>query len=175
MSRYYDPEIRQFISPDTQDYLVPDTIGGVDLYAYCGYNPVMYVDPSGHVAITLLITIGVIVTGVLIGGIVGGVSAYNEGKSDWEIVLNVVIGASVGLAISGAILGVSGAGIIAFQNIMGVIKIAKGLRQLVALGMAAYNLEIIIAAALTGQEAPESVEWGSEPSVPVLPPPITGF
>ena len=38
MSRYYDSEIGQFISPDTPNYLAPDTIGGVDLYAYCGNN-----------------------------------------------------------------------------------------------------------------------------------------
>ena len=57
MSRYYDPQIGQFISPDTQDYLAPDTIGGVDLYAYCNNNPVMYVDPTGHVAISILIWI----------------------------------------------------------------------------------------------------------------------
>ena len=48
MSRYYDPSIGQFISPDTSDYLAPDTIGGVDLYAYCNNNPIMYVDPTGH-------------------------------------------------------------------------------------------------------------------------------
>ena len=48
MSRYYDPEIGQFISPDTQDYLDPETIGGVDLYAYCNNNPVMGYDPTGH-------------------------------------------------------------------------------------------------------------------------------
>jgi len=48
MSRYYDPSVGQFISPDTQDYLAPDTIGGVDLYAYCNNNPVMGYDPTGH-------------------------------------------------------------------------------------------------------------------------------
>ena len=46
MSRYYDPAIGQFISMDTPDYLAPDTIGGVDLYAYCLNNPVMHVDPK---------------------------------------------------------------------------------------------------------------------------------
>ena len=48
MSRYYDPEIGQFISMDTPNYLKPEAIGGVDLYVYCNNNPVMYVDPSGH-------------------------------------------------------------------------------------------------------------------------------
>ena len=59
MSRYYDPQIGRFISPDTQDYLDPETIGGVDLYAYGLNNPVMYVDPTGHFALWISILIGV--------------------------------------------------------------------------------------------------------------------
>ncbi|MBR7100589.1 MAG: hypothetical protein IKC91_05525 [Clostridia bacterium] len=42
MSRYYDPEVGQFISPDSFNYLNPHTIGGVNLYAYCLNNPVNY-------------------------------------------------------------------------------------------------------------------------------------
>ena len=48
MTRYYDTQIGRFISPDTPDYLAPDIVGGVDLYAYCRYNPVMRKDPTGH-------------------------------------------------------------------------------------------------------------------------------
>ena len=54
MSRYYDPSIGQFISLDTQDYLAPDIIGGVDLYAYCGNNPVICQDPTGKDAIVVV-------------------------------------------------------------------------------------------------------------------------
>ena len=32
----------------TISYLDPETIGGLNLYAYCLNNPVMYVDPTGH-------------------------------------------------------------------------------------------------------------------------------
>ena len=42
MTRYYDTQIGRFISPDTPDYLAPDTIGGVDLYAYYRNNPIKY-------------------------------------------------------------------------------------------------------------------------------------
>ena len=41
-SRYYDPETGRFISPDSLDYLEPETCNGLNLYAYCGNNPVVY-------------------------------------------------------------------------------------------------------------------------------------
>ena len=102
MSRYYDPEIGQFISPDTQDYLVPETIGGVDLYAYCMYNPVMYVDPSGHIMITasLLITAGLIGLGVgaVVGAAYGAATAYINGQDVfWGTVIGALGGAFMGL------------------------------------------------------------------------------
>ena len=48
-ARYYDPEIGQFISPDT---LVPDPGRLLDYnrYAYARANPMRYNDPSGHQA-----------------------------------------------------------------------------------------------------------------------------
>ena len=46
--RYYDPEIRRWISMDDVNYLDSETINGVNLYAYCMNNPVMCSDPSGH-------------------------------------------------------------------------------------------------------------------------------
>ncbi len=47
-SRYYDPKLGRFISPDDISYLDPNTVNGLNLYAYCNNNPVMYADPSGH-------------------------------------------------------------------------------------------------------------------------------
>ena len=46
-SRYYDPETCRFVNADDISYLDPETIGGLNLYAYCGNNPVMSVDPEG--------------------------------------------------------------------------------------------------------------------------------
>ena len=46
-TRYYDPEICRFITIDDISYLAPDTINGLNLYAYCGNNPVVKVDPNG--------------------------------------------------------------------------------------------------------------------------------
>ena len=47
-SRYYDPELGRFISADSIEYLAPETLGGLNLYAYCGNNPVMGIDPNGN-------------------------------------------------------------------------------------------------------------------------------
>ena len=53
-SRYYDPETGRFITIDDVSYLAPDTINGLNLYAYCGNNPVMNVDPAGESLIDVL-------------------------------------------------------------------------------------------------------------------------
>ena len=49
-SRYYDPEIGRFISPDTTDVLTATPMGLTDknLYAYCDNNPVVRVDHGGQ-------------------------------------------------------------------------------------------------------------------------------
>ena len=57
-SRYYDPDAGRFISPDDVEYLGADgSPNSYNRYAYCGNNPVMYADPSGHLAGVLLIGI----------------------------------------------------------------------------------------------------------------------
>ena len=54
ITRYYDPAVGRFISADNLNYLEPGTINGLNLYAYCGNNPVMNIDPSGHFLIELM-------------------------------------------------------------------------------------------------------------------------
>ena len=47
-TRYYDPSIGRFISQDSIEYAAPQSINGLNLYAYCNNNPVMNIDPTGH-------------------------------------------------------------------------------------------------------------------------------
>ena len=47
-TRYYDPKVGRFISPDHYSYLDYQKLHGLNLYAYSKNNPVMYYDPSGH-------------------------------------------------------------------------------------------------------------------------------
>ena len=107
-ARYYDPETCRFISPDSVDYLDPETIGGTNLYAYCNNNPVMYVDPDGHGLISILIGIGV---SALIGAL-SGAASYAVGQLisfavtgkwswSWGGFLGSVIGGAIGGIVSG--------------------------------------------------------------------------
>ena len=50
-ARYYNPEWRRFISPDSTKYLDPENPNGLNLYAYCYNDPVNYADPNGHEAL----------------------------------------------------------------------------------------------------------------------------
>ena len=64
-ARYYSPELCRWISPDSTDYLDPESIHGLNLYAYCYNNPIMYVDPTGFIP-ELLLVIGIfLILGVL--------------------------------------------------------------------------------------------------------------
>ena len=68
-SRYYDPEVGRFINADDIDYIEPETLMGCNLYAYCGNNPVMYVDPTGCAPKwwqSILIGLGIIIGAALI-------------------------------------------------------------------------------------------------------------
>jgi hypothetical protein len=99
MTRYYDPKIGRFINADTPNYLDPETINGLNLYAYCKNNPVMCVDPSGHfpwlilvVALILLTPVGGTVTQAAVSTVGYGVAAslalgdliFYEGNGAWD-------------------------------------------------------------------------------------------
>ena len=67
-ARYYDPDVGRFISMDDIAYLNPEAINGLNLYAYCGNNPVMSIDPSGHWVDTIfdLFSLGISIIEVVI-------------------------------------------------------------------------------------------------------------
>ncbi len=109
-SRYYDPEIGAFISPDSVDYLDVENIGGLNLYTYCYNNPVMYYDPSGYSAIIVGLIIGAIV-----GATVGfGAVAYLDYQDDgmifngsigWQAYLGAtLLGGAIGSLLGGYVL-----------------------------------------------------------------------
>ena len=46
-TRYYDPETGRFLNSDAIEYLAPEQLGGLNLYAYCNNNPVIFIDHQG--------------------------------------------------------------------------------------------------------------------------------
>ena len=102
-SRYYDPETGRFITIDDISYIDPETINGLNLYAYCGNNPVMNVDPNG--TFFWMIFLGAMLAGALFGGVSGGISAVQNGQSFGS---GFLLGALTG-AVTGAALGLGGA------------------------------------------------------------------
>ena len=100
-SRYYDPETGRFLNADTVEYLDPESINGLNLYAYCGNNPVMYSDPSGHFGIMALLAITL--TALVIGGVGQLASNAAAGMTGSELWRGVA-GAAVGTAVNAIML-----------------------------------------------------------------------
>lgn len=141
-TRYYDPEIGRFMTIDDISYLDPESINGLNLYAYCGNNPVMNIDPTGNWempnwlkwvvagvtfigAVTLTVFSGGALTPVFVemgisifssAIIEGAISAYN-GTGFWNGFIN---GAADG-AMWGGIFALAGATISFIKN-LGLIQ-----------------------------------------------------
>ncbi|WP_162849745.1 RHS repeat-associated core domain-containing protein [Anaeroplasma bactoclasticum] len=47
-SRFYNPVLLRFITPDSIEYLDSSSIIGLNLYAYCGNDPINRVDENGN-------------------------------------------------------------------------------------------------------------------------------
>ncbi|MGI6359591.1 MAG: RHS repeat-associated core domain-containing protein [Acholeplasmatales bacterium] len=104
--RYYDPSIGRFISRDDVGYVDPNDSRGLNLYAYCMNNPIMYVDPDGE---------SIVLTAMIIGAIIGaaigfGAVAYIDYIDDGQIFNGSVcwteyaLATSIG-AVAGALIG----------------------------------------------------------------------
>ncbi len=104
ISRYYDPEIGRFISQDSVEYIEPSSISGLNLYVYCGNDPINMYDPSGNFAISigLLLAIGGIV-GAAIGAGASVAGQYLANGCSWEnfswgqLALDTVLGGVSGM------------------------------------------------------------------------------
>ena len=119
-ARYYDPEVGRFINADEVSYINPEIINGLNLYAYCGNNPVMRTDPQGtNWWSDFWNGIGGSIVKIFIGTILIG--AFALGSVFTGGLLSVVLaGAAIGAfsgAIGGGIAGaLSGGGFQAFAN-----------------------------------------------------------
>ena len=108
-TRYYDPVICRFISRDSIEYADPESINGLNLYAYCGNNPVMNVDPNGTLVISFIV--GLVVSfaiGFASSSISQGIQ-YGWENINWvqSVVDGLFAVASTALAATGVGLGAS--------------------------------------------------------------------
>ena len=107
-ARYYSPKWRRFVSPDSTSYLDPESVNGLNLYCYCNNDPVNFVDPSGRIAISLILaTIGI---GAAIGAGIGLTSTVvadlENGKLfDGDVTFRAYVGNIFGGVIAGAGIG----------------------------------------------------------------------
>lgn len=161
-SRYYDPSLCRFISADQYELvgMLSQTLGQMNLYAYCNNNPIMYTDESGEGIITALI-IGLIIGGMVVGGVYGGLNSSNTG---WGLVGDIALGGLKGgltaavLALSlyggGSLIGygagligsafaLAGSGMIGSGAAVGVAAVAAGVGVMVSGGVIANQLGIL--------------------------------
>jgi RHS repeat-associated protein len=108
-ARYYDQGTRRFVSGDSIGYLGANgDLISYNLYAYCGNNPVSFVDHNGHFVISLSSLLIGMVIGIAAGAVTSfGFTAYQDYKDDGEVFngsidFNQYAGNIVGGAIAGA-------------------------------------------------------------------------
>ena len=96
-TRYYDPEVGRFLNRDSVSYADPQTINGLNLYAYCLNNPVEYVDPDGH---SVLVFLAAAIVGFTVSFASSAVTQaiFNGGQVNWGIAaIDGLFGAVSGL------------------------------------------------------------------------------
>ena len=138
-------------SVTTREYVVNTLLGGV-IGGMAGAA-------VGVVPLTAsnlgLLTVGV---GTVIGGTWKGVESYRQGNRGWDVVLDIGIGASAGMATAGAV-------VLSVAMVWGLLQFGSGLltasiavKQSAAIGAAGFNLGTYIWSGLQGINAPDPIE-----------------
>ncbi|MBQ9736513.1 MAG: hypothetical protein IJV96_07005 [Clostridia bacterium] len=161
--------VGRFINADSVEYLDPSSVNGLNLYAYCGNNPIMYTDPDGHMpnwlkwliggvsfvgAVVLTALTGGSLTPVFVGmgvsilsdGLLQGTIGTIGGGSFWGgFVDRMADGALWGgvFALGGATLRTVKLfknGVAIGENMTRVTKLARAGKQITYKGMPGFNL-----------------------------------
>ena len=162
-TRYYVPEWRRWLTPDSFEYLNTDCPNGLNPFCYCNNDPINYVDPTGHIAISSIIVTIVIGACISAGfATIGQIKEHGWNPEQWEwkkIGYSALVGGvSSGLALIPPLHGIFGATIISgFSNVAMDIYDGKS-------GLELFNS--FIAGAVTGlisygitKAADEGLSW----------------
>ena len=172
-TRYYNPDWCRWISPDSISYLDPQSPLGLNLYLYCGNDPINYVDPSGHSLVAILSAV-ILGFAAIAGATLGGVTAYNRAiERDetgstlaWSTIKGVFLGGAIGLAAGGLILSaVSMAGVVLSWQLGLTLATVNSLYVAAAVGLVTFNIVGATVLPLLGEQT-EMLEWGNAPYLP---------
>ena len=155
-ARYYDPELGQFLSPDT---IVPDpgNLFDYNRYMYVRGNPMKHTDPTGHCIFGLDTAICVAVAvAALVGGTANAVgSAGGQVYQNWDSERSVsdnftdVNGTKVGIAFGfGALAG-------------GAAPLTGGATALAVSGVLGAGQEVTTDMVADGKSFSEAVDTGT--------------
>lgn len=114
-SRYYDPVLGRFISPDSEAVITatPGALTDKNLYAYCDNNPITRADDGGEFWFNVVIGAAIGFVGGLIDQAISGnwsVEGWIQtGISTIECAVSTVAGPVTGAVISGVLGGVCSA------------------------------------------------------------------
>ena len=168
-TRYYDPVIRRFISPDNYE-LLPTLAktGELNLYTYCNNSPVMYTDPTGESLFGFFAALVLMGLFTLVGGAVGAYVAYEQGLTGWEKTQKILFGMELGLIISGTAIAL-GSGIGKMLGYTYFLAEGYTLYQSFCLGLAGEAIGAALFGPITGEDFP-IIEAGESPEPPIVNP-----
>ena len=138
-TRFYDYMTGRFVNADVPSICIDDGLTvpeGCNLYSYCRNNPISYVDPTGHFALI----IGILLMTTAIGGVIGGVVSYENGKSGWDLVSDIFLGAMIGLALGGFIIA---AGAAAYGGLTAIKATFLGVKASQAFAVGALAVDFV--------------------------------
>ena len=105
---YYDG--KGFINADDISYIEPETINGLNLYSYCGNNPVMGVDPNGTAWWHWALGIGIIIACAALTVVTAGGFAA-AGTAFLSVVSATMAPTAMSAIFAGATLGAAAMGV----------------------------------------------------------------
>ena len=157
-ARYYSPEWRRFISPDDTSYLDPETPNGLNLYCYCGNDPINRVDPWGNSWDWNTFWMGLGMVATAIGAIALSVTTFGAGI---PLAMSIIAGVTLGAGILTGINGVStileagtGYNLIRdglFNDVLGLSDSAYNIYAGITEGVAALGSAVLGFYHMTGQ------------------------